>query len=105
MKAICLRCTRPLVQYRERSDPVQHSSFRGICSQMPELERCTGSLRSRYCTHACCASRYGIASQPSAKPGQFDSGCGEIESSMLLPLKRFTDSKKIDSPQAKAWGE
>src|SRR5262249_20896066 len=32
-------------------------------------------------THACCVSRYGIASPPSAKPGQFDSGCGEIESS------------------------
>src|SRR5262249_17695125 len=64
---------------------MQRSSFRGICSQMRELERCTGSLRSRYCTHACCASHYGIASQPSAKPGQFDSGYGEIESSMLLP--------------------
>src|SRR5262249_20367213 len=50
-----------------------------------KLECCIRSLRSRYCTHACCASRYGIASQPSAKPGQFDSGCGEIESSMLMP--------------------
>src|SRR5262244_2336674 len=63
-----------------------------IWLQIPrKLECCIRSLRSRYCTHACCASRYGIASQPSAKPGQFDSGCGEIESSMLLPFQRFPD--------------
>src|SRR5262245_46506432 len=40
-----------ILQYRERSDRMQHSSLKGTCSQIPQLECCTGSLRSRYCNN------------------------------------------------------